>query len=490
MVALPARQQHKWRGANLPLLSALTDRSLVQRTAVGRYSLHSLVRQYANDYLQADPEDQETAAQRHSDYYLRWLADREGELRGMAQKEALVDIALELANIRLAWQQAVDTQQFALLRAASFPLFYFYELRGLVQEAERTFHRAADTLVNAPNAASREGQLAINDMRTNLGYFQIRLGQITAAFVLLEQVVAHLQALEDEVVLSCSLRYLALALTAGGRYDEALQFLQQSLALAERHDRRWEIPITQAYIGMVLHDMGEIDEAQLYIEAALSGSRALGDARLIAYCLMLAGRSNLELKRLDLASEQLETSLAMGEETNDPYTISMAYFILGLIRRAQGDFTTARLLLSKAIDLFGLVDDLVGVERVSVNLGLLEIDTGNLFAAKTSFLNMLQIGQREHPPRYMLMAALSLAVIRNREGDPFTALVWTLFVLQHPTLDGRTQLLAEKLQAELEDELTSDQIASAQAQAAQQSLADIVTEIVSQLPYYEVKETF
>jgi hypothetical protein len=69
---------------------------------------------------------------------------------------------------------------------------------------------------------------------------------------------------------------------------------------------------------------------------------------------------------------------------------------------------------------------------------------------------------------------MSLADIKNREGDAFTALAWLFFVLQHPMLDGRTQAHAEELQSELENQLTPEQIADAQAQAAQLNIEKIV----------------
>jgi predicted ATPase len=466
----------KVAGANLQILSALTDRSLLQRTAVGRYNLHSLVRQYAHDHLQAEPERAQTAAQKHSDYYLQWLAEKDPVLRSGSQKEALLDVTLELSNIRVAWQQAVNTRQFPLLRSAAFALSYYYELRDLLQAAESTFRTAADQLGHTPDATSHDVRLTVNQMHTHQAYFGARLGQPTAVIEMLEPVIAELQELGDERVLAYGLRYLALAQYINGRYDEALEVFQQSLALAKRLNRQWEMAITQASITMVLHEKGNIEEAQPYAKAALANSRNLGDLRLISFSLILAGRSNLELNQLDDASEQLEQSLVIGEETNDLHIINRAYLTLALVRRAQGDFTAARLLLRKSMDLLAHTNDLVGAERISVNMGLVEMDAGNLATAKTLFLSLLQMRQHEHPSPQMLTAVTSLAFIRNQEGDPFTALVWTLFVLQQPNLDIRSQRHAQNVRAELESQLTAAEIAAAQMRADQQTIADITAE--------------
>ena len=467
-------------GAHLPLLSALNDRSLVQRTAVGRYSLHNLVRQYASDHLQADPAAQQATTQQHSHYYLQWLADQDAALRGPDQREALIAIALELANIRFAWQHVLNTLPLNLLQQASFTLFYFYGLRGLMQEGELNFRLAADKLRSAPDATSQEMQLAIHHMQTSQAYFALRLGQVTTAETLLQQAVTELQSFAEEPIFTYSLRYLGLTMGTKGRLDEAIQLFQQSLALANRYDRRWDTAIAQAYIGMTHHDKGLMSEAQPYLAAALANSRALGDPRLIAYSLLLSSRTNLEVGQLATASEQAEESLMVAGQTNDSYIINMVYQILGLLKQAQGDLTAARQLLEKSMESFALIDDLLSVERIFVSMGFLEIASGNLPAAKTLFLKILQVKQREQSPMHILGAIIGLATLRAHEGDPITALAWTLFVLHHSTIEWKMRLRAENLRAELESELTPDQIATAQAQAAQRTLAGIIAEATSQ----------
>jgi tetratricopeptide (TPR) repeat protein len=224
----------------------------------------------------------------------------------------------------------------------------------------------------------------------------------------------------------------------------------------------------------MLHDKGEIDKAITYINLALPANYAVDDPRSIAYCLVLASRINLELRQLNVAEKQVEESLAIGQATNDPYLVNMSYAVMGLIKRAQKDYVTARQLLNKAIELFALSNDWVGVERIAVNLGVLEIEVGDLAAAKAPFLDMLQVSEREHSPRYMLTSVMSLADIKNREGDPFIALVWLLFVLRHPMLDRRTQSYTERLQREVENQLTAEQIAAAQTQSAKLTLDSII----------------
>lgn len=466
--------------ANLPQLSMLVDRSLVQRTAVGRYNLHNIIRQYASDHLQADPAAYQETARQHGRYFLQWLADQDAVLRGPGQKDGLTAVAADLANIRTAGEWGVAHQSFDLLCRAAFPLFYFYELRGLLQSGETIFRQAAERLAQGADATSSAAQIAIGSMRTNQAYFALRLGQITAVESWLREVVDTLQALADETVLSYSLRYLALAVAANGRLEEAVQLMQQSLAIASRHDQHWEIAITQAYIGMLRHDQGRLPEAQQYLQEALANGRRLQDVRVAAFSLLLLSRTQIELGNIETAVEQLTEVISLAEQTDDAYSINMAYWTLGVAKRKQGDLSTARNFFQKSRDSFAFTNDLVGVDRISIPLGFLELELGNFAEAKAYFLTTLQ-AEREQAPKYIFSAVVGLATLYLLdEGDPAVALVWVLSVLAHPTIDWEARQRAETLCAELQAQLTPDQITQAQQEAVGRSFDAILSSILGQ----------
>lgn len=469
--------------AGLPQLAALVDRSLVQRTAVNRYNLHNVIRQYAGDHLQANPDAFRETARQHSHYYLQWLADQDAVLRGPGQKDGLTAVAGELANVRAAWQWAVDNravgqQQAGLLSLAAFPLFYFYELRGLLHEGEAAFRLAAESLKQDRDAASGETQVAFCAMQTYQAYLSFRTGKMALAETLLRQTMARLQTLADETLLGYSARHLGLIEWSLGRFTEALNLLQTSLTLAERQQDRWGMAMAQVYLGMIRQDQGQLTAARQQLTAVLPAVKTLGDPRLLGNALLIAGRTNLLLGHLAEAEQQLAAGLEATRETNDPNSITYATHYLGLVKQAQGDLPAARQFIEQSMALFSEFNDLVGLERASVAMGFLEIDAGNFEAARSYFLTFLRARQRVHAVRYILAAVLGTAVVRAHFGDPFTALVWTLSVLQHPGLDWEARRRAETLCANLQERLPSDQITLAQ-QAAGQPFEAVLADVLS-----------
>ena len=76
----------------------LVDKSLLQRDSdSGRYKVHELLRQYAEEELGARGELQ-TMGDTHSKYYLRAIRDLEEDLDGKDQLGALNSIETEITH--------------------------------------------------------------------------------------------------------------------------------------------------------------------------------------------------------------------------------------------------------------------------------------------------------------------------------------------------------------------------------------------------------
>ena len=461
-------------GAQLPQLSALVDRSLVQRTDAGRFSLHNVIRQYAAERLQADSAAYADTTRRHGDYYLRWLLAQADQLRGAGQKEALTAVAADLGNIRTAWQWAAANQQSNLLALAAFPLFYFFELRGLLAEGEALFAQAAEQLFSSKISASPGMQIAVCAMQSYRSYLGFRQGKMAMAETLLRQTIETLPSLAAPLLLSHALCYLGLLEWSLGRFVVAADCLQRSLDLAAAQQDDWGVGTAQVYLGMILHDQGRLDDAREQLTAVRPILKKVGDPRLMANALLISGRINLLLGYLVEAEEQLLACLETTRETADPNSMTYATHYLGMVKQAQGDLSAARQFIEQSITLFIDFNDLVGRERALVTLGYLEIACGNYQTAHTHFLTFLRAKERVHSIRYVLAAVVGTAVLQAHAGDAFTALVWTLSVLQHPGVDWETRQRAEALRPELEESLAPQQITAAQQQAANQPFAVIL----------------
>jgi predicted ATPase len=85
-------------GASLQTLSALADKSLLRVDAKGRYDVHELLRQYGEEQLVLSGVT-DKVHDAHSSYYADFLAEREHDIKGRRQLEALDEVEADFENI-------------------------------------------------------------------------------------------------------------------------------------------------------------------------------------------------------------------------------------------------------------------------------------------------------------------------------------------------------------------------------------------------------
>ncbi len=94
-------------GASLPALAGLVDKSLLRRSAAGRYAIHELLHLYANEKLSEDQEN-ERVHDAHCRYFAELLTRHQAQLQSDDVASALTALGAERENVRAAWNWAVS----------------------------------------------------------------------------------------------------------------------------------------------------------------------------------------------------------------------------------------------------------------------------------------------------------------------------------------------------------------------------------------------
>ena len=98
-------------GANLRTLAALMDKCLIQRRLSGRYHTHSLLRQYGEQKLAEQPEEEAQTYERYCAYYTRFLQRQMALFNAGQGNIPLSEIADEQQNLQAAWRWATSRAQ-------------------------------------------------------------------------------------------------------------------------------------------------------------------------------------------------------------------------------------------------------------------------------------------------------------------------------------------------------------------------------------------
>jgi predicted ATPase/DNA-binding SARP family transcriptional activator len=121
-------------GATLSLIVALVDKSLLQWNASGRYEIHELLRQYAEEKL--DEPAAQQVRELHYDYYARFLRERAVQLRHREDERVLQEIGDEIENLRWMFVWAVQHQTIDELKE---PLEYVLRVRATSRSEQLGF---------------------------------------------------------------------------------------------------------------------------------------------------------------------------------------------------------------------------------------------------------------------------------------------------------------------------------------------------------------
>jgi DNA-binding SARP family transcriptional activator/predicted ATPase len=98
-------------GVSLPLLAELMDQSLLRHSAGGRYEIHDLLRQYAEEKLKASPAEYAQVHDAHCRYYAVLMSEHRAQLKDEDAAAALTELDAERENVRAAWGWAVSQRR-------------------------------------------------------------------------------------------------------------------------------------------------------------------------------------------------------------------------------------------------------------------------------------------------------------------------------------------------------------------------------------------
>jgi len=133
-------------GTSMRDLAKLVSKSLVTHNrGPGRYTVHELLRQYAEESLKEDASLYKTTLASHKDFFAD-LTSRAEELIWIDQVDAMRIVEEDLDNIRLAWQHSLADTDAVAVRRFLFALWLLYEIRGWHQAGASLFGEALTAL--------------------------------------------------------------------------------------------------------------------------------------------------------------------------------------------------------------------------------------------------------------------------------------------------------------------------------------------------------
>lgn len=353
-------------GAALETLAALVDKSLVRRAANGRYVLHELLRQYADDRLAAMEAALDKTRQQHALYYAGLLQEHEQSLSNGDPEGAVQLLEAEWGNVRAAWRWAVVQSRVAILEATSDSLFWWCRWSNRYHEGRALFQFAAEQLI--PAGEPDEPWLA--GLLGRYGYFCTQLAEYEAAQTLFARSVPVLRHGHRPSELAQALNFWGDLERQRGAYTAARSMLEESVSWYRKLGAPAGLARALGNLGAVVHRQGEYAQARQHARESLGLYRQIGNRWGTADALYRLGYVAYELGEFAVAERYYSESLNLRRELGDQWGLARTSNNLGIIYYDIGDYERAEQYYQETLALREALGDRRGTAVTLNNLGL------------------------------------------------------------------------------------------------------------------------
>lgn len=430
-------------GASLRLLAGLVNKSFLRHDpASGRFEMHELLRQYAQEQLEKTPRDSVSALEAHAAYFANFMQQHWGHLRDHRQKVALTEIDADLENIRTAWHYYVNQANAPQMRMFVNSFWLVYWFHGWNHGGEELFGEAVNSL-----SVEHEDE-------------------------------------ESETVKGLALAYQGFFKTWLGFANQGYDLAKESVVILERLDRPFELALALGSLNLAADFLTHYEEGENAAQKMLNIAKEQNDKWLLAFSLYKvsvanpAKRDYVEMRRVAQASMNLY------EEMGEAMVSILTLVTLGHAAFALGEHAQAREIYLRCLKTSEAIGYRWGIANACKYLGQIALSLNETAEAETYLLRSLKIADETGSGRDQVNLLFDLARVRMAENRLEGAVELIAVVLQQPTsrlhrLGGgrvrdRAQELLDTLKTALSDETYSAALERGIAKDFDQVVVDLL----------------
>lgn len=302
-------------GATLQNLMSLVNKSLIRRDAVtGRYDIHELLRQYAEQQLSSH-DLTEATRQAHSAFFVGLAQQAERELRYANQEYWFRMLSEEHDNLRVALSWSTEHQiEDAFKIMASSRDFWFYQGHHL---------EAYTWMSKIKEQADLLDDVAKGRLLYSMGIIAWALQKTDEAEQLAHESIALLQNSGNKQYFGWALVMLVSVIgVKDGRYEKAMELSEQARQIFVEIDDKAGLAQLYNIIGNAHEFVEQYDLAWAEFERSIAVAKVTGENRRIAM-------NQANLARLSILRGDYRSGLELMKRTiKMDYQIGFQYMLL------------------------------------------------------------------------------------------------------------------------------------------------------------------
>jgi DNA-binding SARP family transcriptional activator/predicted ATPase len=273
-------------GVSTRVLMSLIDKSLLRRGNDGRFEMHELLRQYASEKLTQTPDLKKYVGEHYCRYYSAAMQNWEKALKGPQQREALVEVQLDLQNVVAAWRWVASNQQVHLLEPMIEGLNLYYVGQKRYDEGLEACRFAVTQLGDQSSALGRR---TLAYLLVWYALFQSYSGDSEAS----QESYQRSEAILDSLDINQTWFQRAGLLRGKGSLifylfgdEHGCDLIEESLSIYREHNDLWGESEVLTELGWIAKSQHLFDKAHQAWDQAQAIKRQIGDQLGLAIVLL------------------------------------------------------------------------------------------------------------------------------------------------------------------------------------------------------------
>jgi len=343
-------------GVGLRALQALVSKSLIRYSPdSGRYEVHELLRQYAQEKLESSDEAPDVYAM-YANHFADFMSEHWPQMKDERQQGALREIEADIENVRAAWRYWIREKNVSRLKQFLHSLWVIYDIRGWYPAGIELFEQAVEVM---HTVATEEAQSALGWLLAAQGLYSMAGGMYSISggtqkgFALAQQGVQLLERLngyEEMMIIPLISMFITASLV--NEANIALGAAQDCLEVATRIGDGWAIAKAKQFLTIRAINDEDYVSAERMAHEALNTFEESGDRwSESVLCIEVLGLLAITLRQFDRAKEWIGRGLKAAEEIDFKYSQQMAYWQLGYVAALQENYAEASLHWNRALSM-------------------------------------------------------------------------------------------------------------------------------------------
>lgn len=252
-----------------------------------------------------------------------------------------------------------------------------------------------------------------------LGYFVQMRGLLSQGLEIFAKAKV-LAASNSRSSLARTLTWLACFARHAGMYQSAKAYLREAAEIpAEELTAAVRAQIFRE-LGLLDCATGELGDARVHYDTAISLAVAADDKYAEGYALVNSGIAHKLSGEYDEAATQMNEAYAIGSELRISRLQAVSSYELGSVSIQQHDHDNARSYLDRALTIYEGMGNGNGMADVHLNIGMLELDLGNIRESRKHLTAALNIYVKSGYRRGEADVYSQFARLAEYEGDEAT----------------------------------------------------------------------